>query len=78
MDIKIPDGFKPSKIEFVPIDKEFDMHNEEDAVVEFYKFLREYTWHGCRMDNPDVSFEDYLEISLRSYCENKWGTGFPK
>ena len=58
--------------------KEFDIHNAEDAVVDFYLFLKEYTWDECKKDNPEVPFEIYLEMALRQYCENKWGTGFPK
>ena len=51
---------------------------KEDAVCDFYKFMLSYTYSDCLKDNPGSTFEIYLEIVLRSYCENKWGTGFPK
>ena len=60
------------------MEKEFDIHNGEEAVTDFYEFLLTYTWFDCIKKNPGTNFETYLEMALRSYCEWKWGTGFPK
>lgn len=51
-----------------------DMHQS----VGFYKFLQDYTWKKCNKDNPGISFDEYLELALRGYFEERWGTGFPK
>jgi hypothetical protein len=56
------------------------MNNLEkmDVVCDFYRYLLDYTYEKCLKDNPGTSFETYLEIALRSYCDNKYGVGFPK